>query len=376
MTNTAPGLLVRDPQTILSLPPGLRWEVTRRHPSYVMSWEKAAQPDEQLSPIAGLVRDATRAALHAIQVSEIYPDPALEATEAGFSDIDTVWQDGAIAPLQVNSILGALHMLLPPESRRLCAEFFHRSAGIPSQITDLPDEQKAGAAEAGFNLLKDLKATEELAVLLPGLMFSVNIHAPQRAVVDAVKGLHTQLRSDLNITEQRRRWDKLSDYLEVWDRREGWEAGTYDARKETLLREISQDLGVPVSTALNHYKKAFEHIFGHKYTPELWSTYMFVPKYGGFLESEPCIRRTRRDRQSRTRRDVPSSSLGQAGTTDFVAASTHATDNTFESDLVSDLIALINLGRADGEIAQELDCTETEAAHARAVLQARAEEGL
>jgi hypothetical protein len=341
-----------------------------------MSWEIAAQPDEVLSPPYRAMRNTIRASLHAIQVSEAYQDPSLDPAEAGFSDIDAAWLDGAIAPLQVSSILGTLHKILPQESRQICAEFFERSAAIPDEDKDSSDTEKTAIAVAGLELIEDLKGTTELAKSLPGLMVSLNIHAPQRAVVDAVKSLHADLRARLDIEEHRRRWNKLGEYLNVWDRREGWEAGTYDARRETPLRDISQELGLPVSSVLNHYKKAFEYVFGHSYTPELWSRYMFVPKYGGFLGSAPSIQRTRRDRQSRTRRDVPSSSVGEQGAGDFVSSAAETTDSISESNWLMDLQSLIGLGRTDAQIAQELECKESEAAHARSVFEARQAEGL
>ena len=117
-------------------------------------------------------------------------------------------------------------------------------------------------------------------------------------------------------------------------------------------------------------------MFGHSYTPELWSRYMFVPKYGGLLGSAPSFQRTRRDRQSRTRRDVPSSSIGEQDAGDFVGSAAETGHSIAEASLLMDLANLIGLGRTDEQIAQELECTKSEAAHARSVLLTRRAEGL
>jgi hypothetical protein len=189
---------------------------------------------------------------------------------------------------------------------------------------------------------------------------SVNINAPLRIITEAVEKMVRQWKEQEGITERRRRDDKLDDYLAAWDRREGWVTDHYDCRREQTLREIAQQLYIPLSTAANRYRSAFRQIVGREYTPALWARVVGFIKACEWLGPEGLPRRTlRRPWRDSQPRAVPEAALqapgegaGAAGVLNTIGVSP---DEIACTQLVLDIQELIAKGRSNAEIAADLE---------------------
>jgi hypothetical protein len=62
----------------------------------------------------------------------------------------------------------------------------------------------------------------------------------------------------------------LGQYLDVWDRREGWQGGKYDGRLEKPLRLVAEEVARPPDTVASQYRSAFSLIIGTDYNPLAW----------------------------------------------------------------------------------------------------------
>jgi len=200
-------------------------------------------------------------------------------------------------------------------------------------------------------------------------MISVNLHAADRMILDAVRAQLRIWRRQFKVRAPRRHDALLRDYLRAWDMREGWTGSTYDARQEMRFREISTNLRVPLRTIANRFESAFQLVVGHPYTPELWArifgpiklTTLFLPP------GETARVSGRRPLKSKTRRPVPETVLqpkkkGQEEPNEemdhaagLVEAGSAILDDIEALDLVMDIQALVARGLNDQQIMEKLE---------------------
>ncbi len=145
----------------------------------------------------------------------------------------------------------------------------------------------------------------------------------------------------------------------MWDLREGWSGGTYAPKREQKLKEIAQQLGMPITTVCHHYQNAFELIVGHPYSPELWVRLMGPLKLSRLMTRDAGPVSKSRPTATRTHRPVPESVLmgseAEAGDTGPVSSQA---DSGFDNDvagLVERILEMIQSGLASDRIAQELE---------------------
>jgi hypothetical protein len=356
-----PWVILRPPELLMDLPVAYRWEVTRRHPYYLRFWQLAqsyhggpsTDPGQR-----GLEESAALVLLGALGVSAPLPPPGASADSLGAGSLSNAWEGGAVAPVPYRGLLGMLLTHLPPEVLvqvgHLLADCGARAG--PEKVERLP-------------FLTELFHLQHPALdALPTRpVVGVNVHAPLRAITEAVETMARQWKEGAGIAERRRREDKLDDYLAAWDLREGWAGDRYDGSREQTLCEIAQRLQVPLSTAANRYRSAFGLIVGRAYTPALWARVIGAIKAYERLGPEGLPRRTlRRPWRSPQPRAVPEAALrapgegaGAAGPLNTIGASPNEIAYT---DLVLDIQDLIARGRSNADIIAALEMTSSDAA--------------
>lgn len=250
------GFYRRDPRTVNWLPFEIFWEVTRRHTYYLACWKQARDDS------AATLEERTRARqlLLFINVSLEPVDPGIAVADIGKRELASGFQRGAVLPMTFRSILGLL-LIAPPEVRAAARDLL-----LKTQSIDTSTHQ--GTCKL-HSVLNEGQSTN-LDVLVPGMHFTLNPTASQRAMVDGMTNASKANKSKMKIPEKRRRLPEIAAYLHVWDQREGWANVTYDLSRERTLKEIASAEGTAASTVASRYKSGFEIITGHPYSPETW----------------------------------------------------------------------------------------------------------
>jgi hypothetical protein len=244
---------------------------------------------------------------------------------------------------------------LPPEARRELGDFLTASAAP----TEDPSSQR-------YQFLSELYRLRHPAFdALPNrAVVSVNVNAPQRMVVQAIEQLVRKWKEEAEIPERRRRDDKLEDYLTVWDVREGWTTDHYDSAREQTLRQIAQQLKVPISTVANRYRSAFRLILGYDYTPERWARTLGFLKVAEWVDPAELPKRALlRPWRSRQARPVPESVLQPPhpeGDSNGILNVAGISENEIAYvDFVLDIKALLAQGKSNAAIRQELELSDS-----------------
>jgi hypothetical protein len=210
----------------------------------------------------------------------------------------------------------------------------------------------------------------------------INVNAPLRVVVEAIEQLVRQWKDESEITQRRRRDDKLEDYLTVWDLREGWTIDHYGSVRERTFLQIAQQLGVSISTVANRYRSAFRLIFGCDYTPERWARTLGFLKVTDWVAPEELPKRTLRRpwRSRQPRRPVPESVLQPShpdGELDSILnVAGVCQDEIAFVDLVFDIKDLMEQGESNDAIRQKLELSSSFSDDALDFLRARHEDDL
>ncbi len=346
--------IIPRPHTLLmDLPVAYRWEVTRRHPYYLRFWQLAHRHYQQPSTDPQQQEEVTAAVLllQLIGVSGDPPPPAASAESLGAGSLCQGWQSGAVAPVTFRGLAGMLLADLPPEARQELGHYLVASA----ESAEDPASQK-------YQFVTELRRLVHPAfdALPKRPVLGININAPQRVVVQAVEELFRQWKEEMGIQERRRRDDKLEDYLTVWDLREGWATDHYDSTREQTLRQIEQQIGVPISTVANRYRSAFRLIIGCDYTPERWARLLGFLKVYEWLDPEELPRRTLlRPWRASQPRPVPESVLQPTqadGESNRILNVAGVSDNEIAYvSFVLDVKALLARGKSNAEIRKELE---------------------
>jgi len=199
-----------------------------------------------------------------------------------------------------------------------------------------------------------------------GPMIGINLHAPISSVLTATEDLVKQWKVAKDIPDQRRRDDKLEEYLAVWDLREGWSGDHYDVRHERSYLEIGQQLHISTSTAHNRYRSAFKFIVGHDFTSALWSQVIGFLK---ILDWPGPSELPRRSLRRRWRDPVPNlapeaalqPSLDGENFEPLLNATAISRSDIDDVTFAKDLLDLIAKGWPNERIIDELDMRSPEA---------------
>ena len=281
--------LVPRPNEILrGLPLADQWEVTRRHPYYLLYWEYAGR-FSRFESQAGLERAVHKVAaiiLGLIGVTGDYPDPKTSADEFK-NGIQPAWLNGAIAPLSYRTVLQMIITQLPPNSLKSASMF---SSSYWDKATS--DSTRYELMARWRHLISDdLDSFPQVPIV------SFNLEAPTDEILKTVEMQVREWKKQRGTTTNRRRQDKVSEYLHVWDLREGWSDGDYDPSNEKTLKAIAKETNSVVGTVSNRYQAAFKLIVGCDYSPELWDRLFGAYKISSFGSGKLSLPRPRQSRR-------------------------------------------------------------------------------
>lgn len=368
------GIIAKPIPVLNSLPVDYRWEYTRRHPYYLLFWEQAHKHWENPAK-EGDEKLAEEAAVLMLQIIGVTADPWPPGTnfEALTPDpLSQVWREGAISVVTFRGLTGAMFTELPPESRAAIGNFLVKSSS----------EEGQDGTPAGYNALSEFMALQDpsLNKVPVAPILGINVQAPLRTILEAVEAKVNEWKTQLGITEHRRRDDKLPDYLQVWDLREGWTGDGYDRTKEKAFTEISRELGESAPTVVNRYRAAFRYISGHEYRPDLWAHLLGPFKTSEIIDSRPPRRALRRPWTSFHRREAPETVVAPNRPTDhrgsFLENLAIVQDMRQSAELIMDVQTLLDKGYDSQRIAEELEILEPEAMDVIEDLRRRHNEGI
>ncbi|WP_417390481.1 hypothetical protein [Gimesia sp.] len=335
--------LPRPQYQLRSLPPNMRWEVTRRHPIYQNFWNDvslvyATDPQEQqYRREMGAARDAL---LALIGFSGSPISPATEFHKLAPESLPS-FMSGTVHPISFRGLAGLLLAYLPRDIIQQIAELFQLdSSNDESQIESL------------------LRLREIQAPILDQypdeLILSVSPTASVRNLNDDIGTAIDNFRNQRNITPRRNREDLYPSYLQVWDLREGWENGRYESGHERTMADIASELQQPLTTINNWYRRAFELVSGHPYSPELWFQLFGPLKFydqDGMLELGEII--LRRPRRSPIPREVDESAISSEESGGILAQQS-TEDNVDFSDMQMDLRRLLSANLTDEQVGKRI----------------------
>jgi hypothetical protein len=352
------GLVRRDQSVLFQMPFEFRWEYTRRHPYYLSVWQVARAFRRHELTDSEHIKDGYVATelLGLIGVTGEPQNPALAFQE--LDDFDLGFLSGAVQPMTNRAVLVAMLNALPDAELQV----------ISAVLNTASNEEYSIPGDADGSLRRRSAIRHLTQIASPALdsyldlpLFYIHLESSQRRIVDDLEALVTRWKKRRGIGEQRVHVGKLPEYLRIWDQREGWDGGIYHRHKERTFVQIAEDLGQPKSTIVNGYQGAFERITGHEFNCELWLRLMLGVKAHDFdYAQHPTISaRYRRLMNDARPKPVPESQL-QPRDLDkhrigIVEQNSLVGGDQDLAELELNIKMLIDRGRTDEEIAQELD---------------------
>lgn len=344
--------LFRPKYQLRLLPLRLRWEVTRRHPYYQIYQPLAAdfyEPEANANGQNDSLMQLAVGILAAMGVSDCPPHPKLSLKEIG--DLpNAAWLSGGIHPLSFRAMASNLISYLPPSALATIAEVLLKSSQVSSR-----DNQSQR-----FDAILELQRLpiEALDHYPDEPYVSINPAASERDLQRALQQLLKQWKAKRGLQQRRNRSEKFDSYLKVWDLREGWSEGHYDLAKELKLKDTASQLRCPIATITKRYRRAFELITGHKYSPENWFAVFYALKLGGLnLSLRSAKVSQQRPRKTKSRSPVSVTRLLPEGANWQPSVN----DESLYRDFIIDVKDLVRCGVSTAEILIKLELPETAA---------------
>ena len=331
----------------------MRWEVSRRHPYYLLAWERAWDHHRRVACTNEFdlrQRQLAIAHLAAIGVSGEPFDPASSFSELESGQLLPAWLSGAVHPITLRGLAALLIATLPQDVLGELSDLFLQASG--DQRPNEPPPQHAALDE-----LARIQVAE-LDCYVDEPFVSINPAASGRQISEALNELLPKWKAERQLDEQRDRSNKYFEYLGVWDLREGWTGATYDSLQEKTFVAIAEALRRPISTVESHYLKAFELITGHSFSRSLWFKLFGPLKYHALFGQAPKAPQVRHPLLDPTRRPIPESGIvASSGNEDAPSLLTGAVAAEPDGDverLFHQIRALVEQGKPDQRIADEL----------------------
>jgi hypothetical protein len=348
-----PNVFWRPEYQLRSLPVKIRWEVTRRHPTYVTYWKLHVQsldlPQDVEEQLTKDLEQLSRVFLAAIGVSGPTIDPSIEFDQLDEGSMNAAWLSGAVHPITLRGLAGLLIAFLPKDV----------VGDVGIALMEACREDKEGIEPYQSQALGKLYQLEHEALdSYPNEpIVSVNPASSARQVKDALDSLLKSWKAERGLSDQRDRSEKHEQYLDIWDQREGWYQGFYHRTRERSLKEIAQEKRLPIQTVHSQYKRAFELITGHEYSIDNWLAAFGLLKLSD-LFGEIGTAAKSRPLNPQTRRDIPESVLNRNPDKRSIIEM-NATDNEDAHILLINIRQLIADGKNDEEIVCELGLDST-----------------
>lgn len=370
--DTTPGHLPSDqPLDLVRRPAGqlhdfpveVRWEVTRRHPYYLSLWEEVkryrrGQPDDP--PERKMFGYAATLVLGAIGVTGEPVSPVTPFSELIGAGGDPAFLGGSVRPMSLRSVVAMMLTALPPAERAFVGSLLLNS-GMEEHHKDADPAMRS--AELDMLARTPSPALDSYP---DAPLFYVHLGASQRAIVRDTEDQVRRWKARRGGESSKVHTAKLTEYLWVWDLREGWADGGYDHSRELPFVAVAAKLKQPLSTVVSQYRSAFEFVVGHPFVPELWWRVFGPLKYSRlFGDAKAAYSACARHRlRSPIARPVPDSVVSpvtdttRTGTT--VERGSAVTNDMRFTDMLIDLSDLIARGLPDEEIARRLDLDDPE----------------
>ncbi len=341
-------LVIRPLNEYLKLTFSQRWEVIRRHPYYQRWWRAAGQVTPSDNINLQRLRNVARLILSsAIQVESYWPDPATPFNAIASHPGLQPFHGGTLSPL-----IRRAHLLQTVLGLDWAAYTNIIQALIP--LTPLLRRGEEGRYDLA-RAIRDLNIPQ-LDDVSNSCCFSFNPNAPLDSILSDFRDLVRRVKRDRNITETRRRPEKVNKYLEVWDAREGWESGAYRSSPIVPLREIATRLARPLKTVSDQYRSAFKIIVGHDYTSTLWLDVVASWKWS-VSNNGVGGQQVRRPLRERTRQAAPFARLATTDA-DYLRRAGVPNEELEERELLLDIADRIRAGDDDTAIYERLELTE------------------
>lgn len=338
-------IFVRDPKTIASLPMNLLWEVTRRHGNYVAMWQLARADTQGVSPE---FRKQAQLWLQMIGVSGEPIDPALSFENIDDGSLPLAAYQGALWPLTYRNLVELMATHLSSAERNIAAHLLY----VDPRLTTV---EELSEVQSIMNS-KDLIFFD---VEVPGRHVSLNPHSATRAITDEARSIVKGLKAGQVIPPSRRRNDDILKYLRVWDLREGWLNGRYDALAERTFHEIAKVDKIPMSTLVTRYQSAFRLITGHEYTLDCWLKIFGSPKIRASSARKEFARLSfERSNSDHQRQQVCPELRQPALESQYEVDLENLGKHPELEKLAKDICSRIKLGKSDRVICAELELTD------------------
>jgi len=340
-----------------------RWEMTRRHPHYQLSWlcNRAIQTGESVGDDMIKRERCIHLMLDLIRVNPPLIDPALEFAQWAETDGTSMFLTGTVEPVTTRALAVALIRSLPVAELAFLMEVIRRA---------LLEENAVDGDDGRLSLQRDAAAKSLQKVVSPVFdsafdvpLFYIHLDASQRSIARDMEDQVRHWKATRGAGTTKAQPGKASEHLEVFDLREGWSGGGYDLTRERTFASIADEMKSPLATVANHYKAGFEMVVGHPYSAETWQNLFAVLKLSRLPRGNnggPVPKGASRHTRSRSARAVPDTivSGGRAGSDSVVAFLTSTTGFQAGVELRLDLQELLNAEWTDEEIAAELGISD------------------
>jgi hypothetical protein len=198
-------------------------------------------------------------------------------------------------------------------------------------------------------------------------LFYAHLRASQRSITRDMENQVRAWKKKRNIGTCKVHTEKLTEYLAVWDLREGWIGGGYDRFRGLSLAKVTTPLKTgAIASTHNRYRAAFRMITGHDFSPDVWWR-LFGPLQfpevsidSAAILSAPLRHRLR----APIPRPVPDSKVSPRRQTDesrasgIVEAGATVRDGIDWTTLKMDLEEQIDKGLSDEDIAEKLELAD------------------
>jgi hypothetical protein len=344
-------------------PLDVRWEVTRRHPYYLVFWRQALlYRQNQLGdhPAERLLRYAATLMLGSIgvfgePVSPETPFPALMegCNEPGFLS-------GSVQPISFRAAIAMLINGLPPAERAVVGAILMTGGDdeivIPGDDDDRTQQKQRALASLGSLISPTLDSYPDIP------LFYVHVGASQRGIARDIEDQVRRWKRRRGLASNKVHTSKLSKYLEVWDLREGWNGGGYNRSKELTFVDVGRRLKIcAISTVVNRYRSAFEMITGYTFKPDLWWRLFGPLKFSALCvdPSQTLSAPIQHRLKSPIGRPIPETRVSPTAHSPHLSGTVESGsaigDDAEQRDLLIDLRDLIGRGLNDQEIARRLE---------------------